>query len=103
MTGLDELKLRLGIAPDEHERDAILSQLLCRAEAWARDFMRCGDTPYEICADIIVDMSAHDYALLGAEGVRSRSLSGLSESYAPGYPEHIMARLRAHRRMAVPS
>lgn len=103
MTGLDELKLRLQIAPAEHEKDALLSLLLRRAEAWAKDFLRCGDTSPEICADIIVDMAAHDFALLGAEGIKARSLSGLSESYDPGYPEHIMAYLRAHRRLAVPS
>ncbi len=103
MTGLGELKLRLGIPSAEREKDELLCLLLRRAEAWARDFLRCGDTLPGICPDIIVEMAAHDYALLGAEGIKARSLSGLSESFAPGYPEHIMARLRAHRRMAVPS
>lgn len=103
MKELDELKLRLSIPAKEHEKDAILSLLLRRAGAWARDFTRCGDDVTGPDSDIVVEMAAHDYALLGAEGVKGRSLSGLSESYAHDYPEHIMARLRAHRRMAVPS
>lgn len=103
MTKLDELKLRLEIAPAEHGKDALLIQLLTRAEAWAVDFLRCDDISGQLGTDIIVDMAAHDYALLGAEGIRTRSLSGLSESFVPDYPERIMARLRAHRRLAVPS
>lgn len=102
--GLSELKLRLGIPSRDREKDELLALLLGRAEAWARDFCHLGDADEaEFLSDITVEMAAHDYCLLGAEGIGTRSLSGLSESYRPDYPEHIMARLRAHRRMGVPS
>lgn len=103
MTGLDELRLRLGIPSPDRSKDALLSLLIGNAVAWAKDFCRMDDGEAEAITDIIVAMAAHDYAILGAEGVGTRSLSGITESYRPDYPEHIMARLRAHRRMGVPS
>ena len=103
MPGLGELKLRLGISANDRQKDELLVLLLGRAGAWAREYCRLAAGEDEALAPTVVEMAAHDYALLGAEGVGSRSLSGLAESYLPDYPEHIMAALRAHRRIGVPS
>lgn len=103
MPGLSELKLRLGIAANDRQKDELLVLLHGRAGAWARDYCRLAEGGDEALAPIVVEMAAHDYALLGAEGVSRRDLSGLTESYLPDYPENIMAQLRTHRRIGVPS
>ena len=99
MAALNELKLRLGVAASDRSKDALLTALLDRAEAWAKDFCRTESVPQALA----VEMAAHDYGCLGAEGVASRSLSGLSESFRPDYPERIMSALRRLRRIGVPS
>lgn len=103
MPGLCDLKLRLGIPSNDRQKDEILVLLLGRAGAWAKEYCRLADGEESAVADAVVEMAAHDYALLGAEGVDSRTLSGLAERYAPDYPEHIMAQLRRRRRIGVPS
>ena len=99
MAALNELKLRLGVDSADRSKDAILTALLERAGEWAANFCRTEDVPEAI----VVEMAAHDHALLGAEGVGSRSVSGLSESFEPDYPEHVMSALRRIRRIGVPS
>ena len=103
MPGLSELKLRLGINANDRQKDEILVLLLGRAGTWAREYCRLADGEDGALAPIIVEMAAHDYGVLGAEGVERRTLSGLSESYTPDYPEKIMSALRRFRRMGVPS
>ena len=103
MPGLAELKLRLGISANDRQKDDLLVLLLGRAGAWARDYCRLAEGEDEAIAATVVEMAAHDYGVLGAEGVERRTLSGLTETYQPDYPEHIMAALRAHRRIGVPS
>ena len=103
MPGLAELKLRLGISANDRQKDELLVLLLGRAGAWARDYCRLAEGEDGAIGATVVEMAAHDYGVLGAEGIGSRALSGLSESYLPDYPEHIMAALRAHRRIGVPS
>ena len=103
MPGLSELKLRLGIPASDRQKDELLVLLLGRAGTWARGYCRLAEGEDGAIAGAVVEMAAHDYALLGAEGVGTRTLSGLSESYHPDYPEHIMAALRASRRIGVPS
>lgn len=103
MTGLRELKLRLGIAVSDRQKDELLVLLLERAASYARGYCRLAEGEEGALSDAVVEMAAHDYALLGAEGVDHRTLSGLSESYAPQYPENIVAQLRRHRRIGVPS
>ena len=99
MTALDELRLRVGAAASDRANDALLFSLLDRAEAWAKDFCRTDGVP----RGIVVEMAAHDYALIGAEGVASRGASGLNETYLPDYPERVMSALRRLRRPGVPS
>ena len=102
MAGLGDLKLRLGIAAADRTKDELLRALVGRAQAWARDFCRLGESD-ALPDGVAVEMAAHDYAALGAEGVESRSISGLSEKYAPEYPERIMSSLRRVRKIGVPS
>ena len=103
MPGLVELKLRLGIPATDRQKDELLVLLLDRAEAWAKDFCRTDGEAGASLAGITVEMAAHDYGVLGAEGVERRTLSGIAESYRPDYPEHIMSALRRLRRIGVPS
>ena len=102
MPGLGELKLRLGISANDRQKDELLVLLLGRAGEWARNYCRLAEGEDDALSGAVVEMAAHDYGVLGAEGVERRTLSGLSESYLPDYPEHIMAALRAHRRAGVP-
>ena len=100
MPGLDKLKLRLGVGAHDRSKDALLISLLEAAGAWAKEYCR---TDGAIPEDIVVSMAAHDYGVLGAEGIERRGVSGLSESYLPDYPEQIMVQLRRFRRIGVPS
>ena len=101
MPALNELKLRLGVAPSDRSKDELLSLLIERAREYAKAFCRAegdGDIPDSLA----VEMAAHDYGTLGAEGIESRSASGLSERFRPDYPERVVRELRRLRRIGVP-
>ena len=102
MRGLDKLKLRLGIAACDREKDELLALLLDRAEARCADYCRLEKGDASI-ADIALEMAACDYGELGSEGVSDRNVSGLSEKYPHSYPDAILAALRRLRRPGVPS
>ena len=95
---LNRLKTRLGITGTAE--DAVLTELLNCAKAYIAGYCRLHD--YDERLDhVCLMMAAEDYDRLNAEGVDRRNFSGVYESYRDGYSEHIMAELKAARRLAV--
>lgn len=95
---LEKIKAYLGIT--DTSKDALLNILLDMAKAFAVDY--CGLAAYDTALDnIVISMVVEDYNKMGDEGISSKSISGVSESYVDGYSVKIMAALKTHRKIKV--
>lgn len=97
---LPDMKKYLRMETADTERDALLSALLDRAEAWGRLFCRLRE---EECLgdELIVAMAIEDYNRLGSEGISYKSYSNIIETYRSEYSDNVMMLLRRRRRLAV--
>lgn len=91
-----EMRVRLGLAPEDGTADGLISTLLAQAEAYVRSFCRLRDTE-PVSPYLIAQMAAEDYGRLDGAGVKTRTVSGATESYRDGYSEDVMRQLRAMR------
>lgn len=92
---LEKLRLLLGNSASEELLELLISQ--------AQDFLLlfCGISEYDEKYDsLIVRMVVEDYNKMGNEGIKSRSFSGLSESYIEDpYSAIIMSQLKSYKRL----
>ena len=91
-----EMRVRLGLDPADGSADGLIRTLLSEAEAYVRGFCRL--RPAEAVPEfLIVQMAMEDYGRLDGAGVKSRTVSGATESYRDGYSAGVMQQLRAMR------
>ena len=91
-----EMRVRLGLAPEDDSEDGLIGTLLSEAEAYVRAFCRLREE--ETVPDfLIAQMALEDFGRLSGAGVVSRTVSGASEYYRDGYSKSVMAQLYAMR------
>lgn len=94
-TKFERLQRRLGDAATG--KDELLLELLEGAEQSVKSYCRRSTLPPE--ADtLIVKIAVIDYNRIGAEGMQGQNISGVSESWADGYPADIRGELLQYRR-----
>jgi hypothetical protein len=93
---LDTIKILLGIT--DTDSDALLNVLIANAQDFIVDY--CNLSAYDTALDnIAVKMVIEQYNKRGAEGISSKSYSGISESYTNDYSPTIYTQLNKHRRI----
>ena len=99
MIPLKELCARLGAGKED---ESLVLSLAREAEDYARAYCRLpGDEP--LPDSLIVRMTAEDWGRAEGAGLRSRTLSGIADSYRDGYSEDVMRHLRVLRHPGTPS
>lgn len=94
---LENLKLLLGLGQSD---EALLNVLIKMCKNFAINY--CNLDSYETELDYIVQqMVCEKYSQLGAEGLESRSFSGVSESFFSNFSDGVLTALRRHRRIGV--
>lgn len=94
---LEDLKLYLNVG----EPDVRLLELLIRqCKDWAINY--CNLESYDKELDFIVfQMVCERYSRVGAEGIDSRSFSGVSEQYYSNFSDAVIKSLNRYRRIGV--
>lgn len=96
------IKLLLGIDKADATYDDLIQLLIFNAKQYVEDY--CGFNEDELDYDLehlIDQMVVEDFNKVGNQGLESSSFSGVSENYRNGYSDHIMKRLKRHRRLRV--
>lgn len=95
---LEKIKILLGIADEDASKDELLNLLISNAKAFAISF--CGYDEYTSKLDaVVMKMVLEDYNRMGAEGISSRSFSGVSESYSDDYSTGIYTLLKRFKKV----
>lgn len=93
---LEKIKLLLDIT--DTNSDALINVLIEEAQAFIMDY--CTLTAYDTALDnITIKMVLELYNKRGAEGINSKSYSGISENYTNDYSASIYTLLNKHRRI----
>lgn len=93
---LTKIKILLGIS--NTDKDGLLQVLIDDCMAFTVDY--CNLLAYDTKLDSVVSsMVMEKYNKLGAEGINSRSFSGISESYNNDYSEAIYRQLNKNRKL----
>lgn len=78
---LENLKLMLGIAPENTDKDSLLKQLIALATARLKGLLG-GIEPPESLDYIILEVTIKRYNRIGSEGLSSHSVEGESLSFS---------------------
>ena len=78
---LENLKMMLGIAPENTDKDALLKQLISLATARLKGLLG-GVEPPESLDYIILEVSIKRFNRIGSEGLSSHSVEGESLSFS---------------------
>lgn len=93
---LQDIKLLMGVTDDSY--DELILLLVEKDTSFALDYTH-RENSTEALDYVIMEMVVEDFNRIGSEGVTSRNLSGISESYLTGYSDKIINALNKHRRL----
>lgn len=100
---LNDLKLMLGIATDDTDRDSLLLLIISAATARLKTLLG-GIEPPESLSYIIVDVSIRRFNRIGSEGMESHTVEGesitFSDSDFTGFEDDIQAFLNTQKESA---
>lgn len=100
---LNNLKLMLGIAPNDTDRDSLLKLIVSSATARLTTLLG-GIEPPESLDYIIVDVATRRFNRIGSEGMASHTVEGESISFSDndfaGYESDIQAFLETQKESA---
>jgi hypothetical protein len=100
---LNNLKLMLGIATNDTDRDALLNLIISSATARLKTLLG-GVEPTESLNYIIVDVAIRRFNRIGSEGMESHSIEGesitFSDSDFAGFEDDIQAFLDTQKESA---
>ena len=98
----EEMRLLVGLDPDDGDKDALLARLLADAESYVRTF--CHIPPETEVPDWLISrMAAEDYGRMEGAGVTSRTASGAAEYFRGTYSPDLRAAMSGMRRPAAPA
>ena len=94
---LNNIKLLLGIT--DSSKDELINLLINNAieeiQLYTKNENICG------CESLIQDITIYNFNRLGSEGLDSESYSGVRFDYSSDYPESIVRRLKAKRKLII--
>lgn len=95
MEQLRQLKLLLGIDPDDESQDELLQLYIEQAMDEVLSYCHRDDVVRGM-AFVILDLAVIRYNRAGTEGETSRSEGGVSQTFVEGMPETLQKRLAAY-------
>lgn len=96
---VSDMRERLGLSPEDDTSDMLLASMIADAMAYARAFCRLKET--ECVPDYLLSqMVMEDFGRMDGAGVKSRAVSGVTETYLSGYSDGVMRQLSAMRHPA---
>lgn len=95
---LEKIKMLLGIAEEDENKDDLINLLISLCKDEAVDF--CNLPEYDSKLDsAVISMVIERYNARGTEGLTSVSGSGVNEHYKDGYSSNIISALIKNRKI----
>lgn len=98
---LSKLKLLLGISSSDTSKDDLLTLLIQQSIADVLAYTHRTEDDTEMLEPVILQVAVVRYNLVGNEGLKGETYSGVSFSYLDSYPANILYNLRSFRRIRV--